>query len=49
MQCNELLPNAIWYKSRENAIYYAKLLGKDNAGEARVFSRDGSTDQVWKL
>ncbi len=37
VECRELLPNALWYKSRENAIYYDKLLGKENAGEIRVF------------
>ncbi len=44
VQCKELLPNPLWYKSRENAIYYAKLLGKDNAGETRVLNRDGTAD-----
>ncbi len=43
VECRELLPNALWYKSRQNAIYYAKLVGKDNTGEIRILSGDGSS------
>ncbi len=44
VQCNELMLNALWHKRREDAIYYARLLGKENNGEICIF-RDGSTTE----
>ncbi len=36
VECRELLPHALWYKRREDAISYAKLLSKEFGGEVRV-------------
>ncbi len=44
VECPELLPYSLWYKSRDSAINYAKLLGREHNGEVHVLSRDGSTN-----
>jgi hypothetical protein len=37
VECRELLPYGLWYKSREDGISYAKLLSRECNGEVRVF------------